>query len=222
MKLVDNLYCYIWPGAGNNANSYLIGGEMPTLIDPGHIMNESREPCLSQLLAAMADDGFKPEDMKLIINTHLHPDHCQASPELAARSKAKVAFHKADAELAAARFGRRLEEVGLKADFYLTEGELELGINQKTKLVVYHTPGHSPGSVCLYLPQSKALISGDLVFTMSVGRTDIPGGDIDQLRESIERMSKLDVEHLLPGHMAMLSGRERVQRNFAYIKRAFF
>ena len=218
MKLVDNLYCYIWPGAGNNANSYLIGGETPTLIDPGHIINEFREPCLSMLLAAMADDGFKPEDIKLIINTHLHPDHCEASPELAAQGKAKLAFHKDDERLAAARYGR----LGFKADFYLTEGELELGLNSKTKVVVYHTPGHSPGSVCLYLPQSMALISGDLVFAMSIGRTDIPGGDIEQLRQSIQRVSKLDIEHLLPGHMGMLSGRERVQRNFTFIKGAFF
>ena len=221
MRLVNNLYCYLWNGAGNNANTFLIGGEVPTLIDPGHVTNEFGEPCLARLIGEMAADGFQPEDIKLVVATHLHNDHCAAAREFIERGGARLAFHREEERLAK-EFGRRGAAAELEADFYLTEEGLELGTTSKVRVEVYHTPGHSPGSVCLYLPEEKALISGDLVFVVSVGRTDIPGGDLGQLQESIEKVSKLDIEHLLPGHMGMLSGRDRVQRNFEFVQRMFF
>ena len=64
-----------------------------------------------------------------------------------------------------------------------------------------HTPGHTPGSICLYEAQSKSLFSGDTVFPYgSVGRTDLPGGSSRDLIRSISRLVKLDVSVLYPGH----------------------
>ncbi len=70
---------------------------------------------------------------------------------------------------------------------------LDLG---DVKLKVIHTPGHTPGSICLYEPRSKSLFSGDTVFPFgSVGRTDLPGGDAKEIIHSIKRL-----KILYPGH----------------------
>ena len=67
---------------------------------------------------------------------------------------------------------------------------------------VIHTPGHSPGGVCFYLPQAGCLFCGDTLFAEGVGRTDLPGGDFDQLKQSVvERLFTLPPEtRVLPGH----------------------
>ena len=64
----------------------------------------------------------------------------------------------------------------------------------------WHTPGHSPGSICLYCPKEKVLFSGDTVFAEGVGRTDVPGGDPQALSHSLDRLAKLKVDKILPGH----------------------
>lgn len=222
MKLLDGLYCYIWPGQGNNCNSYLIAGDTLTLIDPGHVVNEFREPCLDHLVSEIEKDSFDVKDLGLIINTHGHPDHVGANAILAERSGAKVAMHQAEEDHIkemARLWGR--EQSDSKVDVYLEEGDLTLGKANKITLQIYHTPGHSPGSICLYWPEKKALITGDLIFAMSVGRTDFPGGDFRLLLQSIDRMAQLDIEYLLPGHMGIVKGKDKVQKNFTYIKMAF-
>jgi glyoxylase-like metal-dependent hydrolase (beta-lactamase superfamily II) len=106
-----------------------------------------------------------------------------------------------------------------KPAFFLQEGELTLG--DKTFQVIL-TPGHSPGSVCLYWPEKKALFTGDVVFSQSIGRTDLPGGSGKQLKESISRLAELDVEVLCPGHGDVVAGRENVKKNFKLIKDFWF
>jgi hydroxyacylglutathione hydrolase len=84
------------------------------------------------------------------------------------------------------------------------------------------TPGHSPGSISLYWPEKKALFTGDVVFSQSIGRTDLPGGSGKQLKESISRLAELDVEVLCPGHGEVVAGRENVKKNFKLIKDFWF
>lgn len=238
MKLVENLYCYIWAGRGNNCNTYVFagvleGGRPHVVVDPGHLANEFREPCFERLLTSMQEDGLKPEDVGLIINTHAHPDHCEASPALAEMTRAKagagqvkqalIAFHQDEIAFVremAQRFGRHLD---LEPDLVLKEGGLNL---DKMSLEVLHTPGHSPGSISLYWPDERVLISGDVVFYGGVGRTDLPGGSGELLKQSIERLSELDVEYLLPGHSTqfgmIVQGRDKVAKNFRSIKMDYF
>jgi len=72
---------------------------------------------------------------------------------------------------------------------------------------VIHTPGHSPGSICLYEPGKKWLFSGDTVFAYgSFGRVDLPGGSARELIKSLEMLSRLDVENLYPGHEEVVEG----------------
>ncbi|MBW2358957.1 MAG: MBL fold metallo-hydrolase [Deltaproteobacteria bacterium] len=101
----------------------------------------------------------------------------------------------------------------------LREGELNVG---NVNFQVIQTPGHSPGSVCLYWPDRKVLFTGDVVFNQGIGRTDLPGGNGQELKESIKMISRLDVEYLLPGHGDIVSGREAVKTNFADIERNWF
>ncbi|MGZ4869837.1 MAG: MBL fold metallo-hydrolase, partial [Halobacteriota archaeon] len=117
--------------------------------------------------------------------------------------KTVVMMHEADAKAigtsasAAHFFGARAPK--FRVDTVLTDGaEIDLG---DTTLRVIHTPGHTPGSICLYEVQSKSLFSGDTVFPYgSIGRTDLPGGSSRDLIRSISRLVALDVSVLYPGH----------------------
>jgi len=245
MRLLENLFCYIWPGKGNNSNSYLftrvLRGDRPhVIIDPGHEVNELNERCLDHLLNDMEGDGLKPEDIGLIINTHSHPDHCEANQALVERSRAKAGSSKAKQALIAIHededeyrrvMGKIMarvlgREVEFEPNFFLREGELNLGKENKMKLKIIHTPGHSPGSISIYWPDNRVLITGDAVFHGAVGRTDLPGGDGGLLRQSIERLSELDIEYLLPGHNTefgnIIKGRDKVAQNFAFIRLNYF
>ncbi len=84
------------------------------------------------------------------------------------------------------------------------------------------TPGHSPGSICLFSPEKKTLFTGDVIFNQSIGRTDLPGGSGKQLKESITMLAKLDVEVLCPGHGDIVTGRENVKKNFKMIQDYWF
>ncbi len=117
---------------------------------------------------------------------------------------------------------RAMQGMQAEPSFYLTEGELVL---EGVSLHILHTPGHTPGSINIYCPDSKALISGDLVFYGAVGRTDFPGGSPSMLKRSIEKVSALEVEYLLPGHStqfgSLVRGRDRVRRNFQVVQSLF-
>lgn len=217
MELDKGLYVFPWQSmAENNCNSYFIDGDVPTLIDPGH------RHLFPHLINALALDGIDPERIRLVINTHAHPDHFEASEH----------FYKTGARITMSLEEKRfLDEAGslffsssqkrkpdFTMDLLLQEGKLNLG---SIELEILLTPGHSPGSLCVYWPERKALFSGDLVFVGGIGRTDIPGGDSGLLAASIKRVSELEIEFLLPGHGTILKGIEHSKKNFQYINHAF-
>jgi glyoxylase-like metal-dependent hydrolase (beta-lactamase superfamily II) len=233
VKLAENFYCYVWQGRGNNCNAILwpsvLRGERPhVLVDPGHVRNELGEPCFDSLTQAMARDGFKIEDVGLVIATHSHPDHIEAtelvvekSGALFTLSREEDEFYRTMGKAFFQTFGDKPLEVN--PSFYLKEGDLSLGAkNSKVAVKVFFTPGHSPGSFSLYLEEDKILISGDVVFAGSVGRTDFPGGSPSLLRKSIDELSQLDVEYLVPGHSteagSIIAGKDKVKRNFYTVK----
>ena len=106
-----------------------------------------------------------------------------------------------------------------RIDFYLQEGELHLG---GETLDIYETPGHSPGSLSIHWPERKVLFTGDLVFYEGIGRTDFLEGNPKSIKKSIERISRLDTEILLPGHGEMVMGKEKVLQNFEFIRQSFY
>jgi hydroxyacylglutathione hydrolase len=226
MQITEKIFCYPWRGSGNNCNTYLYVGEKVILIDPGHIQNELGERCLQRLLAGLAQDGFSPEQLDLLLCTHSHTDHCEAAVSFKEKKEIALAMHKDEEEHmeAIARFfmqmtGKKPEKP--KIDIFLQEGELELG--KKDIIQVLHTPGHSPGSLSFYFPDERALITGDAVFYGSIGRTDLPDGDLETLGKSVQKLSGIkEVEWLLPGHMQPVSGQQAIQRNYQLIQQMFF
>lgn len=232
VQLAENFYCYIWQGRGNNCNTCffanVLRGERPhVIIDPGHTVNELGETCFDYMVKAIEGNGFKVDDIGLIINTHSHPDHCQANEVIIERSQAWVTLSEEEDEFRNT-LGERLYSM-LRVPvpqftplFYLKEGDFTLGTKSKVELQIIHTPGHSPGSVCLYWPDNKLLITGDVVFYGSIGRTDFPSGSLSLLKRSIDRLSQLDVEYLVPGHStefgSIVEGKPNVERNFRAVR----
>jgi len=233
VQLAEKFYCYLWQGRGNNCNTVLwpsvLRGESPhVLVDPGLVRDELGEPCFNSLAQAMAGDGFKMEDIGLVIATHSHPDHIEAtelvvekSGALFTLSREEDEFHRTVGMSYFQMFGGKPPQVN--PSFYLKEGSLSLGVkDDKVAVKVFLTPGHSPGSISLYMEEDKILISGDVVFAGSIGRTDFPGGSPSLLRKSIDELSQLDVEYLVPGHStemgSIIAGKDKVRRNFYTVK----
>jgi glyoxylase-like metal-dependent hydrolase (beta-lactamase superfamily II) len=214
----------------------MLRGDRPhVLIDPGHVVNETKERCLEQLLVDMTSDGIKPEDIGLIINTHAHWDHFQATRALIhlgtrkgdKASQPLTAIHEKEKEYLASVLAympqMARESIAFEPSFYLTEGDLALG--DSLNLRILHTPGHTPGSLSIYWPDKRLIITGDLLFYGGVGRTDF-GGDGKDLKRSIERLMELDIEYVLPGHSTelgtIIKGKDRVQKNFAMVRASYF
>ncbi len=217
MPLPDNIHAFMWESmAANNCNTYLIDGPTRILIDPGHVQ------FFNHVEKGLAGIGLTPDDVGLVVCTHCHPDHLEAA-RLFADKAALVAFHQAEWTLIQSMdplmtsFGVRPEDY--QPDFFLQEGDLSVnGVD----LQVIHVPGHSPGSVALYWPARKALFTGDVVFKEGLGRTDLPGGDGKQLKESIRRLAGIDAEWVLPGHGETVSGAGAVTRNFENLEGYWF
>jgi hydroxyacylglutathione hydrolase len=220
MKLIENLYAYVWQGNDNNCNTYIFANVLNNakhiIIDPGHIVTPYfHEPAFEMLSREIKQDGLKIEDIGLVVLTHAHPDHSEATKKLKEKAQALIALHQGDAEMYK-MFG------GGKIDFYLEEGELKHDNLINEKLNVYFSPGHSSGHISIYWPARKALAVGDVVFYHATGRVDVPGGDPHLLKNSIDRLSKLDVEYLLCGHPyespGVIQGKEAVKENFDFLK----
>lgn len=214
MKIVDNLYAFIWRNSqDNNCNTYLIKGSKTILIDPGHIH------LFDFVRAELLSLDLTPQQIDLIVITHAHPDHLEA----AALFKKPTLFTMGLAEFEFIKqwFGPYGQETGngFEPDFFLQDGELTLG---DLSFQVITTPGHSPGSICLYWPERKALFSGDLIFSQGVGRTDLPGGNGGLLKESIQQIAVLDIDYLLSGHGEVIKGKKAVESNFRMVESTWF
>lgn len=152
------------------------------------------------LLERIRDLGLK---IKMIINTHGHGDHIGGNSFFAERLNAPLAIHKDDAAMLTDNLKNLSAYMGSSlpiraADVLLEDGyTLKLGEHE---LKVIHTPGHTPGGICLHT--EKYLISGDTLFELSIGRTDFPGGSHTSLISSIrEKLFVLpDDVIVFPGH----------------------
>jgi hydroxyacylglutathione hydrolase len=175
----------------SDSNIYVIGN---TIIDAGTGLNFTRMMDMFKVM------GKKTDDIEWVINTHGHFDHVGGNGFF---FEAKIAIHEADADVVE----KGDQELSF-ADFF--DGNLRAHkVERRLKdgdeicgLKVIHTPGHSPGSICLYDERNKVLFSGDTVFAEGRGRTDLPGGDEEAMKKSIEKLKGLKIEKLFPGHGA--------------------
>lgn len=213
MKLLKNLYVYSEKGM-MDANTYLIKDERNTIIDVGLTQ------FLPSLIQDLHADGIDPKSIDIIANTHLHGDHCWANEALKKLTGAKIMLHptqKSAWEQTVVQTSRFFgaPDVEFSADEILPDDRLNTG---EIELELIPSPGHSLDSICFYWRSEKVLICGDVIFNQNTGRVDLPGGSARELKESIERLSQLDIEYLLPGHMDIVVGADKVKRNFEFIK----
>jgi hydroxyacylglutathione hydrolase len=214
MKLTKNLYFFAEKGM-MDCNSYVIKDTQSLLIDPGLTQ------FLPALIEEMHQDGIDPKDIDFIANTHLHGDHCWANDAFKELSGAKILMHPVQKQFGQAAAVQTSQFFGVSAvefseDSLMDDNKLSLG---ETEIELIPSPGHSPDSICYYIPNEKVLICGDVIFSQNTGRVDLPGGSADQLKASIERLAQLDIEYLLPGHMNIVTGRENVKNNFEFIRK---
>ncbi len=163
------------------------------VVDPG--------ADLAVILAAVAKHTLT---VKQILVTHAHIDHIAGALELQQITGAPILYNQSDLPLVAMMetqagwIGVPTPEVAppdASLEHLMTVGAAGL------PMTVLHTPGHTPGSICLYLPDSELLLAGDTLFAGSVGRTDLPGGDGPTLLRSIR-----DNLLVLPGRTRVLPG----------------
>jgi len=218
MKIERDLYAYLWQDPyENNCNTYVVNGDKTILIDPGHSRHVER------LFHQMDEDGISSEKVDVVLITHSHPDHFEGL-EAFLDKPVKITMSREE-ERYLLESGKLLFEMmrqplpKFRIDFYLREGELHLG---KELFQIYSTPGHSPGSLSIYWPERKILFTGDVIFYGGIGRTDFLEGNSKLLMESIERLSRLDTEILLPGHGEIVMGKEMVLQNFEFIRQNFY
>jgi glyoxylase-like metal-dependent hydrolase (beta-lactamase superfamily II) len=138
-----------------------------------------------------------------VVNTHGHPDHTCGNRKIAEQTGAKIFMHALDDRFFNTPQGQSMAmQMGFtpspSADVLLEDGDI-ISIGDKG-LTVLHTPGHSPGGICLYVEDN--LFTGDTLFVGAVGRTDLPGGSMETLLRSIkDRILSLPDETIIwPGH----------------------
>jgi len=214
MQIIDNIYGFMWKSmSANNCNTYLIDGPTRILIDPGH------RNLFGHVQQGLMKLDLTLEDIGLIICTHAHPDHIEAVQRFKKTSVLTTLHHKEWHFLKTmaphVRASMGFNSDSLEPDFFLKEGDISIN---NVELKVLHTPGHSPGSISLYLPAIKLLFTGDLVFKGGIGRTDLPGGNGSLLKESLKKLKEFEIEWLLPGHGDIISGSEEVRTNFIHLQ----
>ncbi len=207
MKLI--LECLVVPPF--ESNCWILGcseTQAAVVIDPGGE---------ADILKTLKAHKLTP---KYLIHTHGHLDHVSATAILQQKTEAPVLIHEAD-QILLDNLTLQGTMFGLTApppptvDKYICEGDsIDWG---KYTLSVIETPGHSPGGICLKLEGEKILFAGDTLFQDSIGRTDLWGGDHEQLLDSIrDKLWQLDDDTIVcPGHGPRTTiGREKRENPF--------
>ena len=174
-------------------------------------------------LDAIKKLGLDVNNIKRIIMTHTHLDHISALPEIKAGiPDAKLWVHSAEAELLEKGdergvYGMDMFKNMCQIQYGIKDGMFKLAVDRKLNdndileiggmsWEVIHIPGHSSGSIALYLRKQKILIPGDVVYAdYAIGRFDLYGADPSQHRDSLYRIAELEVDMLLPGHNRIMT-----------------
>lgn len=178
LKIEDNLVLLEQIPVGPHKNfAYLVGDKrsgQSAVFDPAWEVEK---------IIGVAEARGVP-DIRFIINTHAHFDHIEGNKELAARTGAKIVMHQSSLA---------------KKDVGVGDGG-SLKIGSFVELRFFHTPGHSPESMCIQV-NDLALLTGDTLFIGECGRVDLPGGDASALYDSFAKIKSLNKGLIVcPGH----------------------
>ena len=175
---------------------YLVGDEVSktcALIDPAF-----------ETERILAEAERLKYQVTLIINTHGHSDHTAGNAAIKTATNAKLLIHQQDAKSLGRVFHKTFTRIlggkGSPVPDVLLKDNDKIQVGSGLNLQVIHTPGHTPGSICLYT--DGHLFTGDTLFVGAVGRTDLPGGSLKQLLTSIrEKIYTLPGSTIVwPGH----------------------
>ena len=186
-------------------NTYVVSDEQHILlIDPACAYEWEQQELLRYIQPLTAN-----RSPLTVIATHGHLDHLWGAKWATETWHTPVLMHEADIPMARA-MQQQYDLFGVRATAEVFPME---PLNQQFSIFNYQfsifnyqfsiipTPGHTPGSICLYFPNEKILFSGDTLFQMGYGRTDLPGGNMGQLIDSLEKLFTLPSDVLVyPGH----------------------
>ena len=181
-------------GVEQEPNIYVIDGEL--IVDCGTGL-------LFADIKRHIESSYETYKIKNIVNTHGHFDHTGGTKKFRDWLKADVCAHKDDSKMMESGTDNLAEFFNEIPKIVTINRMLRDGNSIKTTNFVFkvvHTPGHTPGSICLYDAEKRLLISGDTIFHETIGRFDLPGGDKDKLLDSLQKLLDFNVQYLLPGH----------------------
>jgi hydroxyacylglutathione hydrolase len=171
-----------------STNCYVVSNQQSkeaVIIDPGLDFPSEAQ----QIYEYISDANLK---VKFIVNTHGHEDHVAGNQLMQEKYNVPVCIHRLDAALIEAQ-----RKIQYPSPVILEEGS---AIQFGTEILkVLHTPGHTPGSICL--TDERIAFTGDTLFAGGIGRTDFPGGSDTQMQASLEKLMRLPDYYLIyPGH----------------------
>ena len=174
-------------------NTYVVSEENHILLVDPACSNQYEQ----QVLYSYIDSSLRGAQRSLaIVATHGHLDHLWGAAWATEQWHTPVLMHEADIPMAQ-NMQAQYDLFGIRA----TPQPFHIEPLKSSYLQILHTPGHTPGSVCLYWQEEKTLLSGDTLFRMGYGRTDLPGGNMAQLISSLERLFELPNDtKVYPGH----------------------
>lgn len=181
-------------------NTYIVYNENKeaAVVDPGCYFPEEKD----KLQGFIEEKGLVPQ---LLLNTHCHLDHVFGNLFVYETWKLELHLHKNEeivlqnAPVAGQMYNLPFDNYNGPLHFIEEGQKIRLGEDEFELILA---PGHSPGSICFYVPKQNFMLGGDVLFRESVGRTDLPGGDPDTLVSSIQnKLYKLPDETVVyPGH----------------------
>lgn len=213
METIDfqGLKIYQIPDGPLQTNAYWIDtGVASCLVDP--ILDPHNQPQAASRL-------------QMILATHGHFDHIGRCDDWRAIHPVKLALHSDEAGYLLDAKLNGSAYYGEANEFYPAEVLLHdqqvIQLDQRTRLQMIHTPGHTPGGICVLVlvdGQAQALLTGDTLFAGTVGRVDLPGGNAAQLMTSLDRLVRISQIHgqdlvVLPGHGLQTTLREELKYN---------